>query len=200
MQMLYCRTVRTIIILCALAALLLTSGCMMPDRNVQVAKNEAKLAEEGYTALTPGDAAPGVEVTAGDGTSLLSGAEAPGGPLLLFFVTTVDTPNSAREVHQLNRAAGELAAAGITAAVVLPVSDRQASAYKAEHCPDLPVVADGDLAVSIPFGCAKDGVDYLQRTEVGIAADGTIAFYERGFPFNSAKLILEGFGLTAEDK
>jgi peroxiredoxin len=197
--MLYCRTVRTIITLCALAAVLLLCGCIMPDRKEQVAKNEAKLAEEGYTALTPGDTAPAVDVTATDGTTLLTAAEAPGGPVLLFFVTAPDTPNNAKEVHQLNRAAAELTAAGVTAAVVLPASDSGASEYRAEHCPDLPVVADADLTISIPFGCAIEGVEYLQRTQVGIAADGTIAFFERGFPFNSAKLVLEGFGLTATD-
>jgi peroxiredoxin len=199
--MLYCRTVRTIVTLCLLAAVLLVSGCMMPNRKEQIAKNEAKLAGEGYSLLEPGsDSAPAVDVTAVDGTTLLAGGAPPARPLLLYFVTAPDTPNSAKEVHQLNRAAAELGTAGVAAAVVLPATPAQASDYRAEHCPDLPVVADADLSVSIPFGCAIEGVDYLQRTEVGIAADGTVAFFERGFPLNSPKLILEAFGIaTIED-
>lgn len=187
---------KTIITLTALASLLLVSGCMMPDRDKQVAANEAKLAEEGYSQLEPGSAAPPVEIRAVDGTTIVSPDEPPAGPVLLFFITAPDTPNCAREVHQLERAAAELSAAGIQTAIVIPAGAERAAAYQAEHSPSLMMVADPDLAVAIPYGCAVDGVDYLQRTQIGISPDGTIAFFERGFPLNSAKQVLEAFGLV----
>ncbi len=196
--MLYCRTVKTIITLIALAAVLLATGCMMPDRDEQVRKNEAKLAEEGYVRLELGDPAPVVAVSAIDGTEIVSEAEPPAGPVLLFFITAPDTPNSAREVHQLERASTELTGAGVLTAVVIPAGTDQAASYRAEHCPSLHVVADPKLEVAIPYGCAVDGADYLQRTQVGLAADGTIAIFERGFPLNTAKKVLEAFGIAAE--
>jgi peroxiredoxin len=197
--MLYCRTVKTIITLTALAGLLLTSGCMMPDRDKQVAANEAKLAEEGYLQLEPGSEAPAVEIRAIGGTAIVSPDEPPAGPVLLFFITAPDTPNCAREVHQLERAAAELSAAGIRTAIVIPTGVEQAASYQAEHGPSLMAVADPELDVSIPYGCAVEDVDYLQRTQVGIAADGTIAFFERGFFLNSAKQVLEAFGLASSE-
>jgi len=188
--------VKTIITLSALTGLLLVSGCMMPDRDKQVAANEAKLAEEGYLQLEPGSAAPAVEVSSIDGTTIVGPGEPPAGPVLLFFITAPDTPNCAREVHQLERAAAELSAAGVQTAIVVPAGLEQTAAYHAEHGPSLLAVADPELAVSIPYGCAVEGVDYLQRTQVGIAADGTVAFFERGFPLSTVKQVLEAFGIA----
>lgn len=198
-QMLYCRSVRTTATLCLLALVLLVAGCMMPNREKQVAVNEKKLADEGYRQLEVGKPAPPVDVNAVDGSVILSSVEAPTGPVLLFFVTAPDTPNSAKEAHILNAAASELANSGVTAAVVLGVGAERAKAYGQQECPDLKVVADPDLSVSIAYGCAVAGVEFLQRTEVGVAADGTVAFFERGFPFRTAKAMLNGFGIAAPD-
>lgn len=196
--MLYCRTVRTIFVCAALTALtLLATGCVMPDRNKQIAHNEAKLAAEGYTALVVGDPAPAIPVVAADGATIYDPATPLAGPLLLFFIPAVETPNSAQQTHKLNAAAAELSNAGVTTAVVLAEEDAAALAFQAEHCPALAVVADPTRSVSIAYGCATAGAEFLQRTQVGISAAGAIAFYERGFPLINAKMILERFGLGA---
>ena len=58
-----------------------------------------------------------------------------------------------------------------------------------------PLLVDRDLDVARAYGAKLGPLPLINRTVVGIAQDGTIAFYKRGSPATSE--ILAGLGKAA---
>ena len=194
---LYSRIVSRLVVVVALAALALSTGCMVANPKEQRAKNEVKLQAEGIEALTPGDAAPTfVAQCHPSGT-----VEVPDGlveqRLVLFFYPANMTPNSTRELLQLVKAAEELSSRGIVVGGVSGGSMRDHATFAERFQITIPLLIDEDLSIARAYGCVPEGGELVQRTLVGIEADGAIAFYERGFPLgNPATKIYEWFGIA----
>lgn len=181
----------------AAGILLLATGCMMPNREEQVAKNEARLVEEGVAALEPGQPAPAFSATAHDGTTL---AVPPEGDerILLFFYPADMTPNTTRELQLLSGMLAELADSGISAYGLSGGTPDEHRQYAERYGISVPLLNGDGLAVAERYGCAPEGAEFIQRTLVGIDTDGNVAFFERGFPiYNSPQPILEWFSISA---
>jgi len=200
-RLLYFRTVTRYLIAVLCLGTLLLASCMMPNVKEQRSKNEKKLAAEGITALTPGDAAPAFSSTThlgGDVTIPQVDAER---RIVLFFYLADDTPNTTRQLQQLSKPMPVLEPEGIHIYGISKGSAREHQAYAEKYGITVPLIADKDLAISTSYGCALAGGSFVQRTMVGIDRDGTIAFFERGFPMGDpANEIMKWYGLVAEEE
>jgi peroxiredoxin len=172
-------------IILLLACLLCCSGCMMPDPKEQIAANEPKLKAAGYIRPQVGD--PVIDFTVSDesGAVFSLGEALQSGPVMLFFYPANDTPNSTNQLHQLGRLQEELQTAGLGSiyAVNSAPAAETADFLKRKNISGLHVLEDRGLRISQSFGCASDdGSTKLQeRSVVGIAQDGTIAFFQRRY-------------------
>lgn len=187
------RRVQRHLLTIAVGSLLLATGCMMPNREEQVAKNEARLIEEGITALEPGEPAPTFNGTAHDGATLEvppTGDER----VLLFFYPADMTPNTTRELQTLSGMVEELAKSGISVYALSGGTLDEHRQYAERYEISVPLLNGNGLAVAERYGCAPESAEFIQRTLVGIDADGTVAFFERGFPLlSSPEPVLEWF-------
>jgi thioredoxin-dependent peroxiredoxin len=152
---------------------------MMPNRDAQIAKNEARIAKEGIQKLEVGVSAPALSATATNGQFELSSALTGGGRVVLFFIPAVDTPNSTRELLQYSKDAASLAEKQITIYGIAKGSAAELADYKQRYGISIDMIADPGLAIAQTFGCALPGGDFAQRTVIGINPDGKIAFYRR---------------------
>ena len=173
---------------------------MMPNVKEQRSKNEKKLAAEGITALTPGEAAPAIASTTHLGAEF-SIAQVDGERrIVLFFYPADDTPNTTRQLQQLSKPMPILEPEGIHVYGISKGSAREHQAYAEKYAITVPLIADKDLAISTSYGCALADGDFVQRTMVGIDRDGTVAFFERGFPVGDpANEIMKWYGLITEE-
>ena len=165
----------------------------MPNREEQVAKNEARLIEEGIAALEAGQPAPAFTGTAHDGSTL---EVPPQGDerILLFFYPADMTPNTTRELQSLSGMLAELAKSGIGAYGLSGGTLDEHRQYAERYGISVPLLNGDGLAVAERYGCAPKDAEFIQRTLVGIDADGNVAFFERGFPLlSSPEPVLEWF-------
>lgn len=175
-------------------ALLLISGCMMPNRDEQVKRNEERMAAEGITALNRGDLAPPFSAQTSDGSSLSIPADLTDERILLFFYPADDTPNTTRDLQALGKFQAELSEASIQVYGISGGSLASHQAFAQRYSLSVPLLADPELSIAESYGCAPQDAEFVQRTLVGIDTDGKIAFFERGFPlFGKAKPILDWF-------
>jgi len=172
----------------------------MPDRNKQVEVNEAKLVEEGYIRPATGDPAPAFHLVDTNGTGYSVGDNAEIGLVVIFFSTAAEVPNATKNLRSLDGFKADLDAAGITALAVVPGTPDEVSRYAGQLGLSIPVLTDKDLKVAQAYGCAIEGATLAQRTTVGIGKDGKVAFFERGYPFTSAKQIIDRFDSAPQDK
>jgi len=165
----------------------------MPNREEQVAKNEARLVEEGITALETGQPAPAFSATAHDGATL-DVPPTDDGRVLLYFYPADMTPNTTRELQTLSGMLAELAQSGISVYGLSGGTLDEHRQYAARYGISVPLLNGDGLAVAERYGCAPEGAEFIQRTLVGIERDGTVAFFERGFPLlSSPEPVLEWF-------
>jgi len=177
-----------------LALLVAVTGCMMPNRDKQVAENEKRLAADGIIALETGQVAPPFTARATDGSELSVPAGLDGRKLMLFFYPADDTPNTTRQLKSLMKFNEQLSAAGITVYAVSGGGLAKHQSYIDKYTLTVPLIADPGLQIAQRYGCAAADGEFVQRTLVGIDAEGKIAFFERGFPLtNNADPVLEWF-------
>jgi peroxiredoxin len=120
-------------------------------------------------------AEPATEPTAGN---LAVGG--PPGKTLLFFYVADNTPNSTRNLQDLTKARAELEAAGYSVYGISVGTAGEHAAFAQAHGITIPLLADtGSIAAS--YGAGKPDGGLPQRTVVGIAADGSISYYLRGW-------------------
>lgn len=183
-----------------LTQLLVSTGCMMANPKEQRAKNELRLIDEGIVALKAGAAAPPFIAAATDGSELVVPPDAGSDRILLFFYPADNMPNTTRELLTLGKIAQELADSNIDVYALARGTQQEHATYAEKFGITIPLLADPDGAMAVAYGCAPVDGTYLQRTFVGINADGVIAFYERGFdPSTKAKQLLEWFGAGAAE-
>jgi len=173
---------------------------MMPNVKEQRSKNEKKLAAEGITALTPGKAAPAIASTTHLGAEFSIPQVDGERRIVLFFYPADDTPNTTRQLQQLSKPMPVLEPEGIHVYGISKGSARGHQAYAEKYAITVPLIADKDLAISSSYGCALPDGEFVQRTMVGIDRDGTVAFFERGFPVGDpANEIMKWYGLVTEE-
>ena len=192
-------TVRIGYIIALLATAVAISGCMMPDREKQVAANEEKLIKDGIIALAVGDTAPQISLLNTSGDEYELGSASGQGAMMLFFIPALGTPNSTKQIKSLEKVSAELSDQGYSTAVIIPAAAADVAAFAQKSSLTITLLADPDLAAAKVYGCAGDESQYPQRTQIGIDAEGKIAFYERGFAFATAKAILELFNPEEPD-
>jgi peroxiredoxin Q/BCP len=127
-----------------------------------------------------------------------TGTQSSSGPVLLFFYPANDTPNSAKHLADLAKMGDKLAAHGISAYGVNPGSAEAHQQFARSYGIELPLVLDEGGRICQAYGCLLAGGTYPQRTTVGVATDGTVAFYQRGVMLLPA--ILKGFGVEGKEE
>lgn len=106
------------------------------------------------------------------------------GPVVLIFYPMDQTPGCTAQLCAARDDAAQYTAAG---ASVFGVNGGRAASHKKfveKHGLTMPLLVDEGLAVAAAYDAVL-GVGPLKvinRTVVGIAPDGTIAFYKRGMP------------------
>lgn len=192
---------RPLTVLVLALAVCCCSGCMMPNREAQIAANEVYLQQEGLAALAPGNAAPpltGLTDSAGAPVELASLLEQhPKGVLLLFF-PALDTPNSDSNLLDWDKHRAALEAKQLGLYAVCPSDAATAAAHAGKLGIQLPLLADPQGTVARAYGCLAPEGKYPQRTTVGIGAQSGIVYFHRG----SLELpaVEKAFGLTPADK
>lgn len=172
---------KTATIALCLAALAL-SGCMMPNHEESVKFNETKLAKEGIIRPQLGDAAPPFATTDATGQAAsLAGMLEGGNYAVLFFYPANDTPNTAKHLMALAKAAPALAAQKVNVCAVNPSNQADGSAFLQRYGVSLPLLEDPGHAIAEMYGCALGADSFPQRTLVGIGPEAKILMYYRGF-------------------
>jgi peroxiredoxin len=171
---------------------------MMPDPEKAAAANEIKLAKEGITRLQVGDAAPPITTQDSAGQVVdLQALLAAGHYVLLFVYPVNEAPNATKHILALDKAAPSLKIENIDTFVINPGTREQGQAYFAKYKMMLPLLDDPGHTFANALGCILPGGEYPQRTLIGIAPDGKIKMYHRGFPAtpDPTKFILKQMGL-----
>lgn len=185
------------LILAALAAAALSTGCTMPDPEKLIATNEPKLQAAGIETPQSGDPAPAFSamLASGPGVDFDPATLEPGARTLLFFYPAPFTPNSTAHLQALSRDQARLTAVGIDVYAITTATPEELLDYAAAHAISVPLLADDGSAARAYGVLAADG-RYPQRTSTGIDNSGNLRFYERSaLPANR---IIELFGLSGE--
>jgi thioredoxin-dependent peroxiredoxin len=163
-------------------AALALSGCMMPSHEQSVAYNETKLVKEGLVRPKIGDSAPPFSTQDATGQAItLQGMIGDGKYAVLFFYPVNGTPNTAKHIMALAKAAPALAAQKVSVYAVNPGAPADGLAFLKSYSVSLPLLDDPGQAIARQYGCALKTDSYPQRTLVGIGPDGKILMYYRGF-------------------
>ena len=134
--------------------------------------------------LSIGDRAPAFSLTSDDGSTVTLASELAKGPVVLIFYPMDNTPGCTAQLCAARDDAARYASAG---ANVFGVNNGGAASherFREKHGLSAPLLVDAGLKVATAYDAAI-GVGPLKivnRTVVGIAPNGTIAFYKRGTP------------------
>lgn len=139
--------------------LVLISGCMMNDPKKQVAENEAKLLKEGIEALEQGSAAPAFSLLIQDGEEVTQAEllDSGGGRLLLFFIPAADTPNTTKNLVELNKHTETIANNGVALALVAPNAPEHLKKYADEFGFSMTMLSDPNGTTAEAYGCFVPG-------------------------------------------
>ena len=170
-----------------LACAVLLGGCM-PDREKQIARNEALLREEGIIALEAGNEAPAFSARGTNGTSLVIPEPENGlavnvleHNVVLYFYPADNTPNTTRQLKDLTKFSAMLEENDMEIYGVNPGSEGEHQAYARKYSIEVPLLADVNGEIAVAYGCLAAGKQIPQRTLVGIDRNGRIAFFKRGY-------------------
>ena len=134
--------------------------------------------------LAAGDRAPAFSLPTESGEIVSVPGAPDAGPIVLIFYPMDQTPGCTAQLCAARDDAARYAAAGVA---VYGVNGAKAASHKKfveKHRLTTPLLVDDGLAVASDYDAVL-GVGPLKmvnRTVVGIARDGTIAFYKRGAP------------------
>jgi peroxiredoxin Q/BCP len=145
--------------------------------------------------LKLGDAAPDFTLPDAAGAPVHLRDELQHGPVVLIFYPMDATPGCTAQLCAVRDDAADYAAAGVR---VFGVNNGDAASharFSAKHGFSAPLLVDRDLAVAKAYGAKLGPLPLINRTVVGIAADGTVAYYKRGSPATAE--ILAGLAKTA---
>ena len=125
-----------------------------------------------------GDKAPGVSVTASDGTVV--NLSAPGQPLVLYFYPKDDTSGCTREARDFTALAPEFANAGVKVVGVSRDPMKSHEKFISKYTLAVPLVSDEDGRVSNAFGTWVEKSMYgrkymgMERATYLIGSDGRV--------------------------
>jgi len=129
--------------------------------------------------INEGDKAPGMTVTASDGTSV--DLAAPGSPLVLYFYPKDDTAGCTREAQDFTGLAGDFAAAGVRVIGVSRDPMKKHDKFITKYDLKVPLASDEDGAISEAFGTWVEKSMYgrkymgMERSTFLIGKDGRVA-------------------------
>lgn len=141
-------------------------------------------------APASGETVTGAADTPAGGAPVKTPGAQQGSYYLLLFFPAVDTPNSAKEFIEFGKASSSLEAKGVTAYGITRASLADLETFSSKYGIKVPLLSDADGSICISYGCLAEGGEYPQRTAVGIAPDGKLAFYHRGTLTSAAALQL----------
>jgi len=140
--------------------------------------------------LSVGDRAPDFTLLTETGDTVSLQATIERGPVVLIFYPMDNTPGCTAQLCAVRDDSLDYASAGVLVYGVNGADARSHQQFVAKHSLTAPLLVDKSLRTAADYDAVL-GVGPLQmirRTVVGIARDGTIAFYKRGTP--STKNIL----------
>ena len=134
--------------------------------------------------LNVGDRAPdfALPTESGQTVSLANALER--GPVVLIFYPMDNTPGCTAQLCAARDDSARYTAASVSLFGVNNGNARSHAAFKQKHGLAAPLLVDAGLAVASAYDSAAGlgPLKFVNRTVVGIARDGTIAFYRRGTP------------------
>ena len=128
--------------------------------------------------IKEGDKAPGLAVTASDGSSI--NLAAPGAPLVVYFYPKDDTSGCTREAQDFTALAGDFAAAGANVLGVSRDPMRKHEKFIEKYGLQVPLASDEDGKVSEAFGTWVEKSMYgrkymgMERSTFLIGKDGRV--------------------------
>ena len=134
--------------------------------------------------LHVGDRAPDFTLASESGETISLRTALVRGPVVLIFYPMDNTPGCTAQLCAVRDDSARYAAAGVGVFGVNNGNARSHAGFKSKHGLAAPLLVDTGLAVAsaydstLGFGPLK----FVNRTVVGIARDGTVAFYRRGTP------------------
>ena len=146
--------------------------------------------------LSSGDRAPNFTLETQTGDTVALETALARGPVVLIFYPMDNTPGCTAQLCEVRDDTALYAAAGVT---VYGVNGGDAASHQkfvAKYRLTAPLLIDRGLKVATDYDAVL-GIGPLKlvnRTVVGIARDGTIAFYKRGAP--ATEEILSAVGAT----
>ena len=143
-----------------------------------------------------GDRAPDFSLASSDGSTVSLEAELAKGPVVLIFYPMDNTPGCTAQLCAARNDAPRYASAGVNVFGVNNGGAASHARFREKHGLVAPLLVDAGLATAKAYD-AVIGIGPLKvinRTVVGIARNGTIAFYKRGTP--ATEEILEAVGAT----
>lgn len=134
--------------------------------------------------LNAGDIAPSFTLPDERGQSRSLASALARGPVVLIFYPMDNTPGCTTQLCSVRNDAARYAEAGVA---VYGVNNGGAASHQrfiAKHNLTAPLLVDTGLGVATAYDAvtALGLIKFINRTVVGIARDGTIAFYKRGTP------------------
>jgi peroxiredoxin Q/BCP len=147
--------------------------------------------------LNIGDRAPDFSLASNDGSIVTLANELAAGPVVLIFYPMDNTPGCTAQLCTARDDAALYASAGVRVFGVNNGGAASHARFREKHNLSAPLLVDAGLKTATEYD-AVIGVGPLKiinRTVVGIAADGTIAFYKRGMPTTAQ--ILAAFAKAA---
>jgi peroxiredoxin Q/BCP len=134
--------------------------------------------------LGVGARAPDFSLPADSGETITLSQALGHGPVVLIFYPMDNTPGCTAQLCAVRNDAARYAEAGIT---VYGVNNGGAASHQRfieKHGLTAPLLVDSGLAVSAEYDAVLSIglIRFIKRTVVGVARDGTIAFYKRGTP------------------
>jgi thioredoxin-dependent peroxiredoxin len=129
-----------------------------------------------------GSVAPDFSATTHEGARVTLSELLAHGAVALFFYPGDDTPGCNRQLSAVRDDLATFRAAGIQPFGVNPAEVGRHASYAAKFAFGFPLLSDGDRTIAAAYGALKDDGKGIQRSVIGVAADGTIRFAARGAP------------------
>ena len=131
-----------------------------------------------------GDRAPDFSLVSSDGSIVSLEAELAKGPVVLIFYPMDNTPGCTAQLCSARNDAPRYANAGVGVFGVNNGGAASHARFREKHGLIAPLLVDAGLATAKAYDAVLGigPLKFINRTVVGIARDGTVAFYKRGTP------------------
>ncbi len=134
--------------------------------------------------VSVGDKAPDFTLNTEKGESVTLAGSLANGPVVLIFYPMDNTPGCTAQLCSARNDASRYADAGVSVYGVNNGGAASHARFAEKHNLQAPLLVDDGLKVATAYDAviSLGLLRFINRTVVGIARDGTIAFYKRGTP------------------